>query len=114
MSSWTPGKPTIGVNRSSLLAALEKVLSVDQAGNVTIKANNVTIESKGTVTIKGAAKVVIESSGAFDLKTGGVVDLRGSIVKLNNGSRPLARVGDQVAGAGPMGTIVGGNPTTMA
>lgn len=107
--SWVPGKPVIGGNRTNFdqkFAAWEKVLTIDQAGNLTIKANNVTIESSGVVKIKGAATVVVEA--------GAVVEVKGALVKLNQGSKPLARVGDTVVVNGPTGTIVAGNPTTQA
>src|SRR5512134_23691 len=107
--SWVPGKPVIGGNRTNFdvkFAAWEKVLNIDQAGNLTIKATNVTIESSGTVKIKGAATVVIEGAAT--------VELKGAVLKLNQGSKPVARVGDTVTINGPMGIITTGTPTTMA
>lgn len=112
MSSWTPGRPTIGANRPDVaalekrLAALEKAISVDPAGNVTIKGINVTIEANATVKIKGAATVSIDASG--------MVEVKGAQVKLNQGGKPLARVGDPVTVTGPVGTIIAGNPTILA
>lgn len=121
MSSWTPGTPTIGVNRSAFLAALEKVVSVDPAGNVTIKAINITLEAAGSIKIKGASAVSIEGMGnvevkggaTIEVKAGGAVDLKGGVVRLNGGTHPVARVGDPVTVAGPTGTIINGNPTVM-
>jgi hypothetical protein len=53
--------------------------------------------------------------GTVDIESNGTTVVRGNLVKLNNGSLPVARSGDLVIvpGASP-GTITNGSPTVLA
>jgi hypothetical protein len=106
------------------LAKLESLIKIGSDGSLTIECNgririkaaaSVEIEGATTVVVKGAAKVDVAAGTALTLKAAGQASLQGSLVKLNGGSKPLARTGDMVAlPVGPPGTVQGGNPTVLA
>jgi hypothetical protein len=75
------------------LVTLAKDASITAAGDLNIKAANVTVEASGSAKLKGM-NVSVEASLTCDVK--------GLLVKLNGGSMPIARVGDAVAFAGPI------------
>ena len=77
--------------------------SLDGAGDLKLTGNKAELRAKSTLAIRGQA----------------MLDLRGGIMKLNNGKRPIARMGDAVVGqcppAGPLagGKVSGGSPTVL-
>ncbi len=106
------------------LAKLESVVKIGSDGSVTLECNgkirikaaaSVEIDAATTVVVKGAAKVEVSAGAALTLKAAGQANLQGSLVKLNGGSKPIARTGDMVAlPVGPPGTVQGGNATVLA
>lgn len=88
------------------VAALEKVVQVAADGSVTISATK--------ITIKGVMAVEIAADVAVTVKGGASVALNGAMVKLNNGGRPLARLGDPVVVGGGTGVITAGSATILA
>ena len=117
----TMGSP--GASIEQRLAKLESVIKVGNDGSVTIECNgkvrikaasSVEIEGGTTVVLKGGASVDVNAGGNLTLKAGAQASLQGSILKLNNGFKPLARAGDIVLNpVGPPGIIQGGNVTVL-
>lgn len=70
-----------------------------------------TLESALKVT---AGSVSIVSPGSITVQASGSLSLKGSLIKLNDNGRPLARVGDQVLTGNSVGTITSGSPTVLA
>ncbi len=132
MGNWQRANPAIGAQRAApnlaqleaRLAALESVVKIEPDGSVTINCNGkvrikaamaVEIEAGSTFVAKSAAGAEVNSSGPLTLKSASIANVQGSLIKLNNGTKPLARVGDLVMNPmGPPGTIQAGNMTIMA
>jgi hypothetical protein len=129
MGNFQRANPTIGAQRVDLaglearLAALENIVKIEPDGGVTINcmgkvriksAMSVEIEAGTTLVAKSAAGAEVNTSGALTLKTAGVANLQGALIKLNNGGKPLVRVGDPVIT--PMGpaTVPSGATTVLA
>lgn len=111
------------------VAALQSVLKVSPAG-VTIQAPTVTIlssegiamQSQKTMSIKAGQNLSVDTGNTLTMKTGaatniqsaGSLDLKGSILRLNGGIKPIATVGSLVQVPGqPTGQVVTGNSTVL-
>ena len=84
-------------------------------GSQVIIAANVNIIIKSGV----GNKLIIDSGGDLELKglnikiqATSIITMNGTLIKLNGGTRQVARVGDVVGGA-PTGTIVSGSATVL-
>jgi len=77
-------------------------VSLQSAGNLTLKGTTINVESSSQLKLKGSSTVDIEAPGA--------VSLKGATVRLNLGGKPMARVDDPVVN----GVIKGGNPSVFA
>jgi hypothetical protein len=116
MAAWAGGQlPT---------RAAPQVQSPVLATDVTALRQQVTALEARVKALEGAIKVAggavtIKSTGPLSLSSAATVDIRGSVVKLNGGSKPLARVGDRVTvvlttpGVAATGQIVEGSPTLL-
>ena len=135
MSSLTPTRSILDLERR--LARLESVISVDASGNVLIhstgnvkitSAMNVDIEAGAVTSVNGGTSMSIRApsisiladadvslkGATLQLSAQGPAELQGNPVRLNRGSKPIARSGDLVVGPGGMGTIQGpGNPKVL-
>jgi hypothetical protein len=105
------------------LKALETIVQVSGSNVKLVSGAGLIIQAGTDMAIRGGAGVSIQGAGGVDLRAGaGVniqgasgVDIRGAFVRLNNGSRPLARLGDSVVAGdrpGP-GQITTGSPTVF-
>jgi hypothetical protein len=142
MSSLTPIRSNLDLERR--LARLESVISVDAIGNVLIHATgsiritgarNVDITADAVISVNGGCSLSIQApsvsikadadasmqgamlklsaQGPAELQ-GGTLHLNANPVRINFGSKPIARSGDMVVTPGGMGTIGGpGNPTIL-
>ena len=88
-----------GNGMAERVAALEEVLQV-RGSRLTLKASEVRVETT-RFEVKAAAKARVEA--------GATLDLRGGVIKLNRGRRPVARLGSKVTGkCPPVGPLAGG------
>lgn len=98
-------------------AALEKEVAALRQRLVALETRLKALE--GAVQVSGG-NVKIASAGGLSLQGGATVDIRGAVIKLNGGGRPLARLGDRVTmpattpGAPALGQISEGSPTVLA
>jgi hypothetical protein len=99
--SWQPGKPSIGGHRPDLATLEQRVIQLEQQLADLMKIVNV--EADGAV-------VTIASKGVLTLKATTVLSANGALVKLNNGGKPIGRMGDPIAG----NSLIGGNPAVLA
>jgi hypothetical protein len=99
--SWQPGRPTVGGNRPDPAALEQRVVQLEQQLAALMKC--IKVEADG-------ASVTITSAGMMTLRAAAVVELSGALIKLNNGHKPIIRVGDPIVN----GVLVTGNPTVMA
>lgn len=116
-----------GVNGHSVTFDQQGVKIVDGANGhelemsssgatLTASGHEVALASSGvTVKTQAGAKVELTSSGVT-IESPGTVDVKGSLVKLNNGVLPVARVSDQGIGnlGAPVVILPPGNPTVLA
>jgi hypothetical protein len=111
------------------VAALQSVLKVTPTG-ATLQAPTVSIlsiegiivqSSKGVAVTAGTG-VAIRSNAGTSIRAGttatieasGTTDLKGAVVKLNGGTKPIATVGSLVQVPGqPTGQVVTGNSTVL-
>ena len=85
-------------------------VTLKSGGNLVIEANgSLLIEGKSATTIKAAGSLSLEAQNAAKLKgssteisAAGVTSIKGSVVKLNNGNKPIAYKGGLVKGQVPM------------
>lgn len=57
-------------------------------------------------------QITIESSN-LNIRASGVLNLNGSIIKLNDGGKPAARLGSKTAGNQASHIIIDGSPSVM-
>jgi phage baseplate assembly protein gpV len=95
----------------------------DKSGNKIITTSSkITIESSSAMDIKSTGSMNIESTGSATFKGTSMtvegtatLDVKAPLIKLNNGTFPIARVGDQVATPmGPGVILPPGNPQVLA
>jgi hypothetical protein len=68
--------------------------------------------SGNQLTIKSTTGITIDATN-IDLKAAGVINIKGSIVKLNGGGKPVATIGSMTSGGQGPHTIVNGSPTVF-
>lgn len=106
------------------MAALQSVLKVTptsatlQAPSVSIfSAEGTTIQSSKGITVKAATGIVVQSQAGTSIKAGstatieasGTTELKGAMVRLNGGSKPIAMVGSAVGN----GQVMTGSTTIL-
>jgi len=70
-----------------------------------------TLESALRVT---PSSVSIVSPGSITVQASGALNLKGSLINVNNSGKPVARVGDHVIVGNSVGVITSGSPTVLA
>jgi len=103
------------------LANLEKAIKVtddgvfiESAKKLTVKAMTIEIEGTALVIMKGGASVEVKGGATLVLQGGTVASLKAAVVKLNNGSSPVAAVGSRVVpSAPPFFMVDSGNATVL-
>jgi len=102
------------------LAALQAAVQVTPNGmtlqgpTVTIAGGNIQIQAQQNTAITAASTLTLQSGGATALQASGSLNLKGSTIVLNGGTKPLATVGSQVQVPGqPIGQIMTGSGTLM-
>lgn len=107
---------------SAQVAALQSVLKVTSTG-ATLQAPTlsllsingteirsskaVSIEAGTSISSSGATTVSIRAGGSASLNSSGTLDLKGSTIKLNGGTKPIAIVGSAVGN----GQVLNGSST---
>jgi hypothetical protein len=82
---------------------------------IVIKALVIEIEANATVTVKGSAAVEVSGGASLTLQGGATVFVKGGIVRLNNGSNPVATVGSRVVPLmPPLSKVDSGTATVLA
>lgn len=128
----TPKKLVIeSVGKSITLKAGTNTIVMDANGDITIINNSVgtiEIQSNGKIDLSGnelnltgnfininaAAALKIKSGVTSEISSQGTMDIKGTIIKLNGGARPVARIGDIVQLNGGSGTIATGSSTVLS
>ncbi len=83
---------------------------------VTIESKkDLKLESKRRMMMKASAQVDLEAGANLKLKGVGLTSIRGSIIKLNNGGKPIARLGSttMTPPVGGPGAVTSGSPTVL-
>ena len=83
---------------------------------VTIESKkNLKIESKRDLTVKATSKMDIHAGSNLDLKGNGVTNIRGSLIKLNNGGHAVLSTGSVITTAPVVGgaAATSGSPTVF-
>ncbi|MBT8070747.1 MAG: hypothetical protein KJO80_09980 [Gammaproteobacteria bacterium] len=111
--NWQKGTPQMGEHRGSAkmmelearikeleaqLKKIESVLDIDSGGT--------------TVVLKSKSKLKI-TAPAVEIEGQSFTEVKGGLIKLNGGTKPVARLGDTVAGGPGTGSIVTGSPSVM-
>ncbi len=114
--TFTAGDYSISVTSSGITiagASGQKVtldssgIAIEGSPNLDVKANGkMTLESAGAMNLKGDTTIDLNSATTMDLKSlsttvegSGLLQLRGALVTLNGGCRPIALVGDAITGS---------------
>lgn len=105
------------------MAILQSVLKIATDGAVTIQSQKSVSVQAGTDLSIGAGKylsigagqnVTVQGNGTALVEGKGGLDLKGTLIKLNGGSKPVAIVGSQVQVPGqPIGQITTGSGTIL-
>jgi hypothetical protein len=114
----------------SQMAALVRLIAVAPDGSVTIKtqsqlnieANIISMKAQQSLSLRSGANAELKAGGQLAMEGSATTSVKGALLTLNGGTKPLARVADMVqipgvASAGvpiPPGQIVAGNPTILA
>ncbi len=88
---------------------------VDADGNLNLEANNLSAVVQRDTTLNNGMSLTITSDSTATLQSRGPVDVKGTLVRLNGGTRPVATQGSLVQTT-PSGAaqIVNGSPTVLA
>lgn len=78
---------------------------LQSSGSLELSANDMDIRSTSDIHLQG--------SSGLNLSTFAQMNLQGSIILLNGGSMPAARMGDQIMSVGGSGSIVEGSATVL-
>ncbi len=111
------GNLTMTVDGDTTIAT--KKATVNASDDVVVNGKKVTVNATDEVAITSTAKVVVGGDGGTDLgKSSSETNVIGSVVKLNNGALPVAKVTSQGVGIGNLGgpvliTILDGSPTVL-
>ena len=120
--NWQKGTPQMGEHRGSAqmialearIAKLEAALEIQGngqdiklscGGKLTIEALNIEISSKVSTDIRAVS--------SMDISASAITSIKGAMVNLNGGGRPIARVGDTTAGSPASHNIITGSTTVM-
>lgn len=87
------------------IEVIEKVLGIEHPQNVDVASAPVNLD------IKVDGRISIEASSTLSLRSFGIVDVNGALIKMNDGLKPVAGIGDMVASA--PGPITTGSPTVL-
>ena len=128
------------------LAALQKLITINTDGSAVLKTTKLTLDvlsfevkamqsamirsagsadfqASSDLSIKAGVTASLIAGGQLDLRASGMASVQGAVLKLNGGTKPLARVGDQVQIAGvvgapgspiPAGQVTAGSTTILA
>ncbi len=104
-----------------ITATEQKVAALEQQNAqlrafITINGNSLTIKSAQALTIQAGAELLLKSNTVATLQSGNKTHVKGAMVQLNGGGKPVARVGDQVhvpQPPGPNGQVIQGSPTVF-
>lgn len=95
------------------VAALQAVLQIAPNGAVTI-LSPVSVQAGTNISIRASQNVSVHSSGTAIVESQGMLDLKGTAIRLNGGTKPLATVGSQVQVPGqPIGQVMTGSGTIL-
>ena len=108
------------INITSNVGGNISIASKD-GGNIGIQANNGKLDLSGTtlnltgnfVNINATNTLTVKGGAATEISALGSMDIKASILKLNDGGRPVARQGDAIQLAGSAGIIVTASPTVL-
>jgi hypothetical protein len=78
-----------------------------------LKGVTIEIQGAATVVMKGGATVEVAGGATLMLQGGASAFLKAGIVKLNNGTQPVAFSGSRVVSMGPFGKVDQGNATVL-
>lgn len=106
------------------LTILQSVLKIASDGAVTILSpasisiqagKDISIGAGKNVSIGSGQNISVQGNGNALVQGKGVLDLKGTLIKLNGGSKPVATVGSQVHAQGlPIGQVTTGNGTILS
>lgn len=69
-------------------------------GNAYIRCKKkLSLNVDGDILVRGGGGVNVQITGDVKFTAGGVIEITGAVIKLNNGSNPIARLGDTVVGS---------------
>jgi hypothetical protein len=111
---------------AELEAALQRLTSVlivnSSSSEVVLKARTIKVEAQvdfelragSNATFNSGANLTLKSSASARLESGASTEVRSGGMTKVNGSKPVARQTDNVAGVSGSTLIVAGNPTVLA
>ena len=104
--NWQKGTPQMGEHRGSakMMELEARIKKLEEVLELTAGGTAVKLSAQTKLEISAP---VVEISGPA------LIDLKGSMVKLANGTKPVARLGDTIAGGPGTGSIVTGCPIVL-
>ncbi len=94
----------------------KKDFKLESKRRMTVKASTrVDLEAGVNLNVKAGAQVDLEAGAKLNVKGGGLTSIRGAIIKLNNGGKPIARLGSttMTSPVGGPGAVTSGSPTVL-
>ena len=89
--------------RANVASLEERVRKLEQ---------HIAVESGGNVTIT-ATRLNIQASTYMEIRSSAIMDIKSSMLKLNGGGKPVARLGDTAIGSPGNCIIQMGSPTVL-
>jgi hypothetical protein len=115
---------TVTINGGVVKVRAQNDLNVEGHANMSVRVSgNLDTNVGNNSSVRTASTLSIATGGATVLQTAATLDLKGSVIKLNGGTKPLATLGSQVqvtvnggvaAGSSANGSVLNGSPTVLA
>jgi hypothetical protein len=115
--------PTVTIAGGAVTIRTQNNLALEAGLNVTVRAGadlsamvgrNTAVQTSSTLALRSGSDLSLRSDAGTVLQAAGSLNLKGSMILLNGGTKPLATVGSQVQIPGqPNRQVVTGSPTVL-
>jgi len=104
----TPGG-SIELGPNGVTIHSKSSISIESNANITVTSRGKAALDGNETSIRGLTNLHLSANAHCNIQAGAMCVVKGSIVKLGPGAKPVARVGDHIAG----NSIISGNPTVL-
>ncbi|MDE3039974.1 MAG: hypothetical protein KGJ82_05295 [Nitrospirota bacterium] len=107
--------PTVTIAGGVVTIEAQNTMALNGHSDMSVRASaNLSVSTGGNTSVQTGSNLTLRSGAGALLQASGPLDLKGSTILLNGGTKPLATVGSQVQVPGqPIGQVITGSPTVL-